>query len=504
VTQVEEGRGTAEAAPVALAAGAPAPGDLLAQRYELVVHISDDAVGRQVWRGIDVILRRPVAVVLRYPGGERAAEMLKAAVAASRVVHPNLVGVYDAVDEADRAFVVREWVEGASLREIVTAEGPLDPGRSTTIAHAVAAAIAAVHATGMVHGNIHPGTVLIAQDGRVVLADARADRDTTTESDVRSVGGILYFALTGHWPSKELHPAAGVVDAVRTSTGTVVAPRQMRAGVPNHLDALAVELLDERQPPRSSDLLAAELSRFDTAGQDALGDDPGALRFANDSDLLRLGPVRPAALKIGGGILALVLLATLGTLIGVRLLRSPDEAPADAVRPQRPSTSASAGVVNPRPLKLRANQVRIVDGAGGDRAETADSDKIVDGRTDTAWETATYTSPLTTVKTGIGILIDLREPRELSSIRVQFSTSGTTASLLTGDNDPGDSAAGDKQILHDYTTLTGPVKTNATWAYGSFAPNTKYRYLLVWITGLPDDGHGGYETGVQDIAVEGP
>ncbi len=110
----------------------PTVGEILAERYELVEHINNDSAGRQVWRGVDVMLRRPVAVVLRYPGGDSATEMLQAAVAASRVIHPNLVGVYDAIDEGERAYVVREWVDGQSLREIV-AEGVLDPARATGV-----------------------------------------------------------------------------------------------------------------------------------------------------------------------------------------------------------------------------------------------------------------------------------------------------------------------------------------------------------------------------------
>ena len=112
MTQVGEGHEAAEAAPPVMTFGAPTVGEVLAERYQLEEHINDDSAGRQVWRGIDVVLRRPVAVVLRYPGGDSAPEMLQAAVAASRVVHPNLVGVYDAIDEDDRAYVVREWVDG--------------------------------------------------------------------------------------------------------------------------------------------------------------------------------------------------------------------------------------------------------------------------------------------------------------------------------------------------------------------------------------------------------
>ncbi|GAA2511916.1 protein kinase family protein [Pilimelia columellifera subsp. columellifera] len=504
MTQVDEGHDATEAQQAAPGAGAPAAGDLLAQRYELVTHISDDAAGRQVWRGVDVILRRPVAVVLRYPGGQRAAEMLQAAVAASRVVHPNLVGVYDAVDEADRAFVVREWVEGASLRETVAVDGTLDPGRATTIAHAVAAAVAAVHATGMVHGNIHPGTVLIAQDGRVVLADARVDRATDAETDVRCVAGVLYFGLTGHWPERELPPAPGAPDAVRDTAGAVVAPRQMRAGVPAHLDSLAVELLDPRRTPPASDLVAGELARLDTVGPDPV-EESGALRFAADTgELLRIRAVRPAALKIGVGVLALILLATVGTIAGLRLFGN-RPGPTAGDTQVAPSNAPSGGAVDPRPIPLSASQVRIVDGDRGDRGELRNAEKTVDGDPDSAWETHVYRSPLTTVKSGIGILVDLGEARRVSSVRVQFSDGGATASLLAGDADPGSSAAGDQEILRSYQALTTePVEVGGAWAFGDFDPRATYRRLLVWFTALPSDGRGGYSLGVQEITIEGP
>jgi hypothetical protein len=150
VTQVGEGHETAaEADGPVMTFGTPAVGEILAERYQLEEHVNNDSAGRQVWRGIDVILRRPVAVVLRHPGGDPAAEMLEAAVDASRVIHPNLVGVYDAIDEGQRAYVVREWVEGQSLREMVAGQGPLDPARATGIARAITDALEAVHATGM-------------------------------------------------------------------------------------------------------------------------------------------------------------------------------------------------------------------------------------------------------------------------------------------------------------------------------------------------------------------
>ena len=241
-----------------------------------VEHINNDSAGRQVWRGVDVILRRPVAVVLRYPGGDSATEMLQAAVAASRVIHPNLVGVYDAIDEADRAYVVREWVDGESLRDAgrrtVRWTRP-GPPRSATPSPS---ALAAVHATGMVHGNVHPGTVMISDDGRVVLADARTDG--AGQPGDRHPGGRRHPLLRAHrhWPHAEAplrgatagHGRAAIPDAVRDASGGIAAPRQVRAGVPAYLDDLTMDLLDAEIAPPSSDVLAAELARLDVPAED--------------------------------------------------------------------------------------------------------------------------------------------------------------------------------------------------------------------------------------------
>ena len=92
--------------------GGAEAGETLVGRYRLEEHINDDMTGRRVWRGIDVVLRRPVAVVLRYPGGDSASEMISAAIAASRITHPHLVDVYDVIDEDTRAYVVRRVGRG--------------------------------------------------------------------------------------------------------------------------------------------------------------------------------------------------------------------------------------------------------------------------------------------------------------------------------------------------------------------------------------------------------
>jgi eukaryotic-like serine/threonine-protein kinase len=512
VTQVGEGHETAADAdgPV-MTFGAPTVGEVLAERYQLEEHVNNDSAGRQVWRGIDVILRRPVAVVLRHPGGDSAAEMLEAAVDASRVIHPNLVGVYDAIDEGERAYVVREWVEGQSLREMVLEQGPLDPARATAIAHAIADALAAVHATGMVHGNVHPGTALIGDDGRVVLADARADSDDAVETDIRAVGGILYFALTGRWPHAEVGPST-LPDATRDAAGSLATPRQIRAGVPAYLDDLTMDLLDKRVQAPESDALAAELGRLDASSDDDY-EDVGPLRFAPSTSP---EPSRNNN-KIIFGVAMLAVIAVIGLVFGIRAITSsgkPDPKGTTQAQvgsgPADTTTDNATPAPTPTKIALTSGMVRIVDPPGGDRSNSDQAKNVVDGDSDTAWTTHRFnTAKFGNLKPGMGVLINLGSPRSLSDIRVETSSPGVGMEIRTGNSAYSDSSGGDQKVVDTYKRLgdsdDADNKTDGTTrVFSDFDPNAKYQYVLVWVTQLPraDDGDR-YQLSMDEVSVYG-
>ncbi|MEU2615688.1 protein kinase family protein [Micromonospora sp. NPDC007271] len=519
VTQVGEGQEAEETAPPVMTFGAPTAGELLAERYELVEHINNDSAGRLVWRGVDVVLRRPVAVVLRYPGGDSATEMLQAAVAASRVIHPNLVGVYDAIDEADRAYVVREWVDGQSLRELVTAEGPLDPARSTAIGSAVASALAAVHATDMVHGNVHPGTVMISDDGRVVLADARTDGEDSQENDIRAVGGVLYFALTGHWPHGEAplrgatagHGRAAISDAVRDASGAIAAPRQVRAGVPAYLDDLTMDLLDPEIAPPSSDVLAAELNRLDVPADEHFLEPAGPLRFTADTGEEPSPLAAAGGRRVALGIAGLLAVALVGLLVGISVLGDDKgSTPEKAANPSASTPSSGGSTPAAAPAhKLTIQDVRIIDPDSRDRAEVRNAEKVIDGNEESSWETQSYYSAnFSNFKKGMGVWIDLGEERTVKSLQAVLSAPGASAKLLTGTaGDFSSSSSGDKQLVASYTTQIGqPFEEHdgPNMIFNGFDPEKKYRYLLFWITELPKkDSGSGYKLGVQEITVTG-
>ncbi|MER5457348.1 protein kinase family protein [Micromonospora sp. NPDC002389] len=516
VTQVGEGQDADETTPPVMTFGAPAVGEILAERYELVEHINNDSAGRLVWRGVDVVLRRPVAVVMRYPGGDSATEMLQAAVAASRVIHPNLTGVYDAIDEADRAYVVREWVDGRSLRELV-ADGPLDGARATAVGSAVASALAAVHATGMVHGNVHPGTVMISDDGRVVLADARTDGDDSQESDVRAVGGVLYYALTGYWPHTEAplrgatagHGRAAIPDAVRDANGVVAAPRQVRAGVPAYLDDLTTDLLDGGIAPPSSDVLAAELARLDVPADDDYLDNSGPLRFAAESGDEPSPLAAAGGRKVALGIAGVLVVALVGLLVGISALGGDDDSPqTDPVA--APTSSAPVSEEPPPPAAVRDLQIsaaRIIDPDSNDRSEVRDAEKVFDGDRDEGWSTETYNrSNFGNLKEGMGVWVDLGTERTVKSVQVHLSSTGASAQLLTGTVDAPSSSSGDRQVVDAFknSVIGQPFEEHdgTTMTFNGFDADQKYRYLMFWITELPSN-NGGFKLGVQEITVQG-
>ncbi|GIE87169.1 protein kinase family protein [Actinoplanes regularis] len=517
MTQVGEGHETAadEAGPV-LTFGEPAAGEVLAERYQLEQHVNNDSAGRQVWRGIDVVLRRSVAVVLRHPGGDSATEMLQAAVAASRVIHPNLVGVYDAIDEQQRAYVVREWVDGESLRDLVATEGPLDPARAIAIAHSVADALTAVHATGMVHGNVHPGTTLIGDDGRVVLADARADAADSPEADVRSVGGLLYFALTGRWPHAETGRSA-LPDANRDSTGSPAAPRQVRAGIPAYLDDLTMDLLDRRVAAPAAEALTAELGRLDAAAEDEEYEEVGPLRFVQSGGV----PGEPArsAPKILLGVGALVVIAVIGLIFGIRAINgsstpnasSSTSAQADTnTQPSDAGTASGAPLGEPQKIPLTADMVRIVDPPDGGRKDGEEAKFLVDGDDKTAWKMSFFNQPnFGGIKKGMGVLIHLDKPRQLSSVKLSLSAPGATIDLRYGTKDFGDSSKGDEEAVAKYVKLTDADAADVPTAGEQvsligFDPAQTYEYVLVFITKLPPNEDGqGYKVNVNELELYG-
>jgi hypothetical protein len=514
------------AEPGVMTFGEPAVGDLIAERYRLEVLVDTDAADRQIWRGIDLVLRRPVAIVIRQPGGEAAAGMLTTAVAASRLVHPHIVSVYDAIDEQHRAYLVREWVAGVALRDVLR-QSPLDAERATLVTHAIAEAVAALHSAEIAHGNVHPGTILIADDGRVVLTDAHADGPVDPDADIRAVGAVLYACLTGLWPYAEAGHST-LPDAVRDQAGRLATPRQVRGGVPRHLDEIAAQLLDRQSVPPTAATIAAEFARLATQGIDEspydggyeagyqppydhgahyeydYDDDHGGgpMGFAGGES----GGRRRAGGKLALGVAALTVIALAGAFLGVKILGSnPD--PGNSPAGQTAPTSAPVIPGNGQPIALQPSQIRIVDPPRGDRTEVAGSDKIVDGNQATGWSTDEYSrANFGGLKPGMGVLINLGTPTKVGAVKVTVSQQGASVSLRTGTTDPGNTSDGDQAIFGSYTVVGQALDDygGTNMVFPVPAEQQMVQYLLVWINKLPADSNGKFVLSINEVSVLAP
>ncbi|AWW42644.1 serine/threonine protein kinase [Streptomyces cadmiisoli] len=147
-------------------------------RYRLVESIGQGGMGR-VWRAADEMLDRPVAVKeMRIDGLDaedartRRERTLREARATARIDHPNVVRVYDVVDEGERLWIVMELVAGRSLERVTAEDGPLGPRETAMIGLGLVEALSQVHARGVLHRDIKPGNVLVEHGARrIVLTD---------------------------------------------------------------------------------------------------------------------------------------------------------------------------------------------------------------------------------------------------------------------------------------------------------------------------------------------
>ncbi|TQE24679.1 serine/threonine protein kinase [Streptomyces ipomoeae] len=179
-------------------------GLLLADRYRLVDIIGSGGMGR-VWRAHDVVLHRAVAVkeltAALYVSENEQTVLLRRtraeARAAARINHSAVVTVHDVLEHDNRPWIVMELVEGVSLADAVRERGRVEPREAARIGMWVLRALRAAHRAGVLHRDVKPGNVLLAEDGRVMLTDfgiAQVEGDTTITRTGEIVGSVDYIA----------------------------------------------------------------------------------------------------------------------------------------------------------------------------------------------------------------------------------------------------------------------------------------------------------------------
>ncbi len=284
----------------------PLIGRVLDGRYRIGPRIARGGMAT-VYEALDERLDRPCAVKVMHAGlGEDedfVARFVREARSAARLSHPNVVGVFDQGDDDGTLFLAMEHVAGHTLRDVIRTEAPLSPARALALLEPVLSALAAAHAAGLIHRDVKPENVLIADDGRVKVADFGLARAVSAEtqhtatggvligtvsylapelvvenrsdarSDVYAAGVLLYELLTGRKPHEGDSPIQVAYKHVHQD---VPPPSAAVTGIPPYVDALVARATarDAQLRPADARVLLHQVRRVRDALAHDVADDP--------------------------------------------------------------------------------------------------------------------------------------------------------------------------------------------------------------------------------------
>jgi eukaryotic-like serine/threonine-protein kinase len=247
-----------------------------------------------VFRGYDRTLNRKVAIKVMAPhlGANEAARkrFSREAQAAATIVHPHVVPIYRISSSPDRPYMAMAFVEGCSLQDFVSRDGPLDKAEIIRIAIQATEGLRAAHRQGLIHRDVKPANILLNQDtGQVMITDfglARAADDLAMtqsgllagtpnymspeqiqgggidhRSDLFSLGGVIYFLATGLEPFNEEHAFAVINKIMREASPSA---RSVNDNVSEILDRIIGRLLEKDPSDRynSADELLEVLMEY--------------------------------------------------------------------------------------------------------------------------------------------------------------------------------------------------------------------------------------------------
>ncbi len=479
-------------------------GTLISERYRLDEKIGSGGMS-SVYRAFDPMLERWVAIKLMHRDISHDPDQLerfrREARAVAQLNHPHVVTVIDAGEDDGAPYIVFEYVEGETLKDRIRRLGRLPVSEAVAYAIEIGRALEAAHASRLVHRDVKPQNVLIDPDGRAKVTDFGIARsleaqgltatgrvlgttdyvspeqalghEVTGQSDIYSLGIVLYEMLTGEVPYKADTQVAVAMKHVRDTLPDV---QRRRPEISASLAAVVERATAKETQNRYQDVsqmvhdleevLAIEAAR---TGQ-ATGEATTVLQSLS-GDTADFAPIRMRRPKraLAFTLLVLALLAATAYFLATR-------------------TEKGTGVaVVKKPDEL--SQVRLARGAAsdydpeGDNRESPDSARnAIDGNVSTDWSTETYQGGFEgSNKSGVGLYVDAGGLIRGRGLTLSTATPGFRAAVYASETVPAD--------LRGWTRVSPDAEVTQDHTFRLSTRGRKYRYYLLWITGLPEGGN---------------
>ncbi len=501
-------------------------GTLIGGRYRL-----DAVIGRggmsTVYRAFDTVLERPVAIKLMHreiaADSDQLERFRREARAVAQLNHPNVVSVIDAGEEpvpeeelpiehgaAGTPYIVLEYVDGETLKSVIRRGGPLEVPQALAYAIEIARALGAAHERRIVHRDVKPQNVLIDPEGGAKITDFGIARSlseegltmagrvlgttdyvspeqalgqpVTPQSDLYSLGVVLYEMLTGDVPFHGETPVAVAMKHVREELPDVQARRpQISAATASVVDRAVAKDLELRYADAAAmatdleEVLAIEASR---TGQ-TTGEVTTVLKTLRGRARGRL-PWRmrhPARWLTSIAVLAAIVVLAF-VLAGDNAHRGTGVAP---------GASSQAGLVAVQLASSAANDYNPF-GTGPENRDAIGN--LVDGDPSTTWSTETYYEGNLRKQggTGLGVYLDAAPGVLARALEIQTTTPGFGVQVYASDHVDLRLSYGDPTPLLQ-RGWEGPIASSSFVHSGERirlrSLGGPRRYYLMWMTTLP-------------------